>query len=187
MANAMVDFRKEIQKEGIQNVPVSTTAPSSAPLQVQSHQGTTNPPMRPRSLYTAHSYHAQTDDSNFQRYTEFSKYFETPPSDQWGGVTGSGTFSSSAAIWRQPRNPKPIATPYYATEEACVYTENWREHETDTGAGGAIATPHGIISLRLHNRIRVDMTIDRAVRVINFKAGIAIENEDKKLPGNFEW
>lgn len=62
-----------------------------------------------------------------------------------------------------------MATPYYTTEEACLYTENWREHETDASAGGAVATPHGTISLRLRNRIRVDMTVDRAVRVINFK------------------
>ena len=103
-----------------------------------------------------------------QRYSEFSKYFETPPSDQWNGI-GATTYSSSAAIWRQPRNQKSISTPYYATEEACIYTENWRDHDTDATAGAAVATPHGTISLRLHNRIRVDMTIDRAVRVINFK------------------
>lgn len=48
--------------------------------------------------------------------------------------------------------------------------ENWREHDAaDASVGGVVATPHGIISLRLHNRVRVDMTIDRAVRVINFK------------------
>ena len=82
---------------------------------------------------------------------------------------GSTSFSTSAAIWRQPRNQKSISTPFYATEEACIYTENWRDHDTDAVAGGAVATPHGTISLRLHNRIRVDMTIDRAVRVINFK------------------
>lgn len=71
------------------------------------------------------------------------------------------------ALWRQAR--KSIGGPYYVSDEAPVYTENWREHDADTGVGGAVATPHGTISLRLHNRIRVDMTVDRAVRVINFK------------------
>lgn len=33
----------------------------------------------------------------------------------------------------------------------------------------AIATPHGTISLCLPHRMRVDITIDRAVRLINFK------------------
>jgi len=80
-----------------------------------------------------------------------------------GGATG---YSGSVAIWRQAR--KSIG-PYYAAEEASIYAENWREHDADVGVGGAVATPHGTISLRLHNRIRVDMTIDRAVRVINFK------------------
>nr|KAF7407098.1 hypothetical protein H0235_014754 [Vespula pensylvanica] len=147
--------------------PQGTTllpACSVAPIQSQSAPAT---PMRPRSLYTAHSYHAQTEDANFQ-------YFETPPADQWSGITGATTYSSSAAIWRQPRTPKTMATPYYTTEEACLYTENWREHETDASAGGAVATPHGTISLRLRNRIRVDMTVDRAVRVINFKNNIVL-------------
>lgn len=71
-------------------------------------------------------------------------------------------------MWRQPRNSKTIA-PYY--EETCIYAENWREHDTDAAI---VTTPHGTISLRLHNRIRVDMTIDRAVRVINFKNNIVL-------------
>nr|XP_050862556.1 uncharacterized protein LOC127069507 [Vespula vulgaris] len=169
MANPCGEFRKDMQKCVAPTGPQGTTllpACSVAPIQSQSAPAT---PMRPRSLYTAHSYHAQTEDANFQRYNEFSKYFETPPADQWSGITGATTYSSSAAIWRQPRTPKTMATPYYTTEEACLYTENWREHETDATAGGAVATPHGTISLRLRNRIRVDMTVDRAVRVINFK------------------
>ncbi|KAF7386541.1 hypothetical protein HZH68_013673 [Vespula germanica] len=174
MANPCGEFRKDMQKCVASTGPQGTTllpACSVAPIQSQSAPAT---PMRPRSLYTAHSYHAQTEDTNFQRYNEFSKYFETPPADQWSGITGATTYSSSAAIWRQPRTPKTMATPYYTTEEACLYTENWREHETDASAGGAVATPHGTISLRLRNRIRVDMTVDRAVRVINFKNNIVL-------------
>ncbi|XP_012273853.1 uncharacterized protein LOC105696186, partial [Orussus abietinus] len=165
MANQSTEPRREAQK---------TAAVSVAnQLNTASLQTAPSAPMRPRSLYTAHTYHAQTDESNFQRYTEFSKYFDSPPADQWG-TAAAAAFSTSAAIWRQSRNPKPLAAPYYATEEACVYTENWREHEPDAGVGGALATPHGTISLRLHNRIRVDMTIDRAVRVINFKNNIVL-------------
>ncbi|XP_014607189.1 PREDICTED: uncharacterized protein LOC106788445 [Polistes canadensis] len=175
MANPCGEFRKDMQKGVASAGPQGTTllpACSMATIQSQSAPVT---PMRPRSLYTAHSYHPQTENTNFQRYSEFSKYFETPPADQWNGITGATTYSSSAAIWRQPRTPKSIATPYYTAEEACVYTENWREHEsTDASAGGAIATPHGTISLRLRNRIRVDMTVDRAVRVINFKNNIVL-------------
>ncbi|KAI4491325.1 hypothetical protein M0802_010258, partial [Mischocyttarus mexicanus] len=176
MANSCGEFRKDMQKCVASTGPQGTTllpACSMATIQSQSAPAT---PIRPRSLYTAHSYHAQTEDTNFQRYSEFSKYFETPPADQWNGITGATTYSSSAAIWRQPRTtPKTIATSYYTAEEACVFTENWREHgSTDTSAGGAIATPHGTISLRLRNRIRVDMTVDRAVRVINFKNNIVL-------------
>lgn len=125
-----------------------------------------------------------------QKYNEFSKFFE--PADQWIGVGGGGGggggagFTSTPGIWRQPRNPKPI-TPYYTSEEGgCLYAgDNWRDHqqhdnEIGNGAGGtsggAVATPHGTISLRLRNRIRVDMTIDRAVRVINFKVRFSTIN-----------
>ncbi|KAL1123350.1 hypothetical protein AAG570_002435, partial [Ranatra chinensis] len=40
--------------------------------------------------------------------------------------------------------------------------------------GLATATPHGTISLRLAHRIRIDITIDRAVRILNFKNNIAM-------------
>ncbi|XP_043470652.1 uncharacterized protein LOC122503939 [Leptopilina heterotoma] len=172
------EILKNVQKIG-QYPPIPM--PSSAPaITNQNHQSA--PPLRPRSLYTAHSYH---DESHFQRYSEFSKYYETPPSDQWGGggggggvgTTGNNVYSSTALNWRQPRNSKSIPSTYYAADEspaACIYTENWRDHDNEPIAGGAIATPHGTISLRLHNRIRVDMTIDRAVRVINFKNNIVL-------------
>ncbi|XP_035720238.1 uncharacterized protein LOC118440793 isoform X3 [Vespa mandarinia] len=174
MTNPCGEFRKDMQKRIAPGGPQSAILPACSMTTIQT-QSVPTTPMRPRSLYTTHSYHAQTEDTNFQvcifisRYSEFSKYFETPPADQWTGMTGTTTYSSSPAIWRQPRNLKTIAAPYYANEEPCVYTENWREHETDAGSGGAITTPHGTISLRLRNRIRVDMTVDRAVRVINFK------------------
>ncbi|KAF7391034.1 hypothetical protein HZH66_009514 [Vespula vulgaris] len=173
MANPCGEFRKDMQKRIAPAGPQPAVLPACSMTTIQTQSAPTTP-MRPRSLYTTHSYHAQTEDANFQRYSEFSKYFETPPADQWTSMTGATTYSNSAAIWRQPRNPKTIATPYYATEEPCVYTENWREHETDAGTGGAITTPHGTISLRLRNRIRVDMTVDRAVRVINFKNNIVL-------------
>ena len=105
------------------------------------------------------------------------KHYE--PTDQWIGMGGGGAaaFPVSPGIWRQPRNLKPMSAPYYGDEGGgCLYAgDNWRDYQhdneigTSSGGGGAIATPHGTISLRLHNRIRVDMTIDRAVRVINFK------------------
>lgn len=47
--------------------------------------------------------------------------------------------------------------------------ENWRELDLEPGIGAAVATPHGTISLRLHHRVRVDMTIDHAIRIINLK------------------
>ncbi|KAJ4440012.1 hypothetical protein ANN_08143 [Periplaneta americana] len=89
--------------------------------------------------------------------------------------TAYNTTAAAAGIWRQPRGtPKAVQAPYYVTEESSVYTENWREHDQEPGAGAALATPHGTMSLRLHDRVRVDMTIDRAVRIINFKNNIVL-------------
>lgn len=107
---------------------------------------------------------------NFQRYNEFTKYLEAPLSEQWTGLAGNGYSNTPATLWRQPRNSKSILPlSYQPAEETCGYSENWRDHEAENGIGGAIVTPHGTILLRLHNKIRVDMTIDRAIRVINFK------------------
>ena len=80
----------------------------------------------------------------------------------------SGGYSTGS-IWRQPRNLKSLVSPYYGPDEGCMYSENWRDHDTEMGIAGAVTTNHGTISLRLHNKVRVDMTIDRAVRIINFK------------------
>ncbi|XP_020281947.1 uncharacterized protein LOC109853843 [Pseudomyrmex gracilis] len=165
MANTCTEFRKEIHKSFI--LPAMQITPSYSVTTIQNQTSSTTA-MRPRSLYTAHNYHSQTEDLNYQRYNELSKYFE-PPTEQWNGANA---YSGSAAIWRQGR--KSIGGPYYAAEETSIYTENWREHEAEASAGGAVTTPHGTISLRLHNRIRVDMTIDRAVRIINFKNNIVL-------------
>ncbi|KAI4494475.1 hypothetical protein M0802_008967, partial [Mischocyttarus mexicanus] len=193
MVNSCGEFRKDMQKcvAPTAGTTQSGILPACTMTTIQNQSLIPITPMRPRSLYTAHSYHAQTEDTNFQRYSELSKYFETPPppADQWNGITsGANTYSSSPGpIWRKSRNPKTITAQYYPTDEGCVYTDNWRElHETDINGGGgggggggttsrgAFTTPHGTISLRLRNRIRVDMTVDRAVRVINFKNNIVL-------------
>lgn len=40
--------------------------------------------------------------------------------------------------------------------------------------GGPSVTPHGIITLRLHDRVRVDISLDRAIRVVNMRSGIVL-------------
>lgn len=39
---------------------------------------------------------------------------------------------------------------------------------------GTTITPHGVISLRLRERIRVDLSLDRAIRIVNSKNGIVL-------------
>lgn len=87
---------------------------------------------------------------------------EIPPCNQW---VSSG-FSTSSP-WRSQRGFKTYYTPCFSYEEG--YPENWREPDLEPGVGRILMTTNGTISLRLHNKIRVDMTVDRAIRLINFK------------------
>lgn len=65
MATSCGEYRKEIQKCNTQTgTQTANQQPCSVPA-IQ-NQTTSTVPMRPRSLYTAHSYHAQTDETNFQ-------------------------------------------------------------------------------------------------------------------------
>ncbi|EEB19334.1 conserved hypothetical protein [Pediculus humanus corporis] len=127
--------------------------------------------VRPRSLYTAHSYHGENDESNYSRYNDLTKYFDHSSSDQW----------NSSSRWRQLRSAgsKPtVVAPFFPNEDGppSIYADKWREitDATEPSPGAAIATATGIMSLRLHDRLRVDMTIDKAIRVINVKNNIVL-------------
>lgn len=83
-----------------------------------------------------------------------------PPCEQWvsNGLSTTGS-------WRSQRGLKTY--PCYPYKEAPY--ENWRGPDVEPGVGGTLMTSCGIISLRLFNKIRIDMTIDKAIRLINFK------------------
>lgn len=63
MTNACIELRKEIHKSFIS--PAMSTTPSYSMTTIQNQTGSTTT-MRPRSLYTAHNYHPQSEDANFQ-------------------------------------------------------------------------------------------------------------------------
>lgn len=46
---------------------------------------------------------------------------------------------------------------------------NWCECDIEPCGRMAVATAYGTISLLLRDQVRVDMTVDRGIRVINFK------------------
>ncbi|XP_063984828.1 uncharacterized protein LOC135166495 [Diachasmimorpha longicaudata] len=166
----MTNSAGEGGRETSKSVDHPTISNSAHHLQSRNSSTYGHTTMRPRSLYTTHSFTPQADSTNFQRYPEFSKYLETPPGEQWHNMAGGAASYPNGLLWR-PRNSKGCQ--YYPEDTS--YQENWRDHETPEGTSvGAVATPHGTISLRLHNKIRVDMTIDRAVRVINFKNNIVL-------------
>jgi len=64
MANTCTsEFRKEIHKSFV--LPTMQTTPSYSMTTIQNQTSSTTA-MRPRSLYTAHNYHPQPEDPNFQ-------------------------------------------------------------------------------------------------------------------------
>ncbi|GLV36908.1 wurstfest [Carabus blaptoides fortunei] len=73
-----------------------------------------------------------------------------------------GSVSLPNTSWRNRTIPRTIWI-----EEPC--TENRQDEPLGSGV-----TTHGIISLRLHDNIRVDMTLDRAIRIMNYKSNIAV-------------
>jgi hypothetical protein len=50
----------------------------------------------------------------------------------------------------------------------------WQGEPVEELAMGALVTGQGIISIRLHSGVRVDLTVDKAVRVINNKSNIIL-------------
>lgn len=68
-----------------------------------------------------------------------------------------------------PYVPKPITVKNYFTEDFNDYYG-----EDPYQASGTIISPHGVITLRLNERIRVDISPERAVRVSNSKNGIVL-------------
>ncbi|XP_045466490.1 uncharacterized protein LOC123675211 isoform X1 [Harmonia axyridis] len=100
---------------------------------------------RSRSVYTANSY--VSDDIVTSR--DLAKY-EGPHN------------------WHCPL-PKPITVKHFYSDD--INGEIWAD---DGYIGGTTVTPHGVISLRLHNRIRVDISLDRAIRIVNMKNAIIL-------------
>ncbi|XP_026467641.1 uncharacterized protein LOC113371217 [Ctenocephalides felis] len=115
-------------------------------------------------------------------------------------LTAATTSSSSSLqpLWRTPAaRAGKCPTGLYPGDDLYPYFEkkepSWRDPISEVAlesnspplglpnaptslglTGGATATPHGTISVRLRERIRVDLTIDKAVRVINFKNNIVM-------------
>lgn len=70
-------------------------------------------------------------------------------------------------------NPKQAITYPSRSDEDSTYQTIWKELNRNDALQdfnvGAVATPYGTISLRLHNRLRVEMSLDRAIRITNFE------------------
>ncbi|XP_038216517.1 uncharacterized protein LOC119835639 isoform X2 [Zerene cesonia] len=124
-------------------------------------------PVRPRSVYTAHSYNQE--ESNLSAFQDYSKFLE-------GGLGQAELVGATA--WQPPwRAPLQRKAPFYPGDDI-YHADTWRELEVTDVVGGAgynaSVTPHGTICLRLRDRVKVDMTIDGAVRVTNAKNNIIL-------------
>lgn len=195
------------------SVPLTTGGCSSTSLlglqfsntSQQQHQT----PLRPRSLYTTHTYqqHQRFQSSSAgpeeaggcfrstinrppswpSRSNEEPRYLEAPSSVEQSWYQHTNIPPS---LWRQQQPPSRSFNPksincnglqqqqiYIGDELTCTdNNNNWRDDDLLDAAGsaGAITTSHGTITLRLRNKIRLDMTIDRAVRLINFKVTLSL-------------
>ncbi|KAF7286286.1 wurstfest [Rhynchophorus ferrugineus] len=68
-----------------------------------------------------------------------------------------------------PHVPKPITVKNYFTDD---FNDYYGDDQYQMS--GTVISPHGVITLRLHDRIRVDISPERAVRIANSKNGIVL-------------
>ncbi|KAJ8967048.1 hypothetical protein NQ314_003165, partial [Rhamnusium bicolor] len=68
---------------------------------------------------------------------------------------------------RPPYVPKPITVKNYADDFTDIYSD-------DGYTGGTTISQHGVITMRLREYIRVDISLDRAIRISNAKNGIIL-------------
>ncbi|CAG9770169.1 unnamed protein product [Ceutorhynchus assimilis] len=94
-------------------------------------------------------------------FTTANVIAEVPPEDE-GEVDGP-------TCW-PPYVPKPIAVKNYFGQDS----KNDYSGEEQYQSSGTVISPQGVISIRLNERIRVDISPDRAVRVSNGRNGIVL-------------
>ncbi|KAK3925789.1 putative global transcription activator SNF2L2 [Frankliniella fusca] len=157
---------------------------------------------RPVPVCGSHPFPVPTEDNCQQRFAEFHPMYDGvieawppgSPAPLWrrpgpgpAPAAAKQTLSAAGALapGPPPLTPSPLPLlpplPFFPSDEPCIFSE-WRDscpwREADPGSpspsGTAVATPHGTMSLRLHDRVRVDMSVDRAIRVINLKNNIVL-------------
>jgi len=122
--------------------------------------------VRTRSLYTAHTFTPSVDEPAYQ-------FPDSPCSTGEPWLHTPNSYSSpSNGSWRyRAEKPYSNAPPHHQDDHPFYYSAEQEHKETPVAAE---ATPYGTICIRLAHRIRVDMTIDRAIRVINLKNSIVM-------------
>jgi len=83
------------------------------------------------------------------------------------GVTLDFSPSSILGVARPSRNIPEQQNAFAFDEDL-----HWRGEPIEELAMGALVTAQGIISVRLHSSLRVDITVDKAIRIINHKSRI---------------
>ncbi|XP_049853103.1 uncharacterized protein LOC126334675 isoform X1 [Schistocerca gregaria] len=135
-----------------------------------------------QSLFSAYTYHEDSDDAYSQVLSELDlvtkEQWQTPALAPMVGV-GMGV-GMAPATWQLTR-PPPFCpevigdAPPVAPE---AYTQDgWCDPDMVdgvTGGGALVATPHGTINLRLRDRVRVEMTVDQAIRIVSLKNNILL-------------
>ncbi|XP_037085734.1 uncharacterized protein LOC119106233 [Pollicipes pollicipes] len=126
--------------------------------------------VRPRSLYTAHSYLAEEVPNDYGQYESAAE-----PWQARGRLLRP--LRRAGRFWPLP--PKVAMAAAAGRMAAHMDREMRPELEYEAGGEdaeetGPMATSMGTITLRLYDRVRVDLSLNGSVRVINFKSNIVL-------------
>ncbi|XP_046388012.1 uncharacterized protein LOC124157381 isoform X2 [Ischnura elegans] len=156
-------------------------------------------PLRPRTAFSTSSFHAlPIPEKNFKRRGDFPKYFDSPPLEQWNGIlphpsaSSASVLTASIPLWRKPKSQsshKLQQIPYFSSEETLGFP-NWSEHDEQGWNGaslpsalpasnvglpvGVLCASGGMLSLALSETMRLDMTIERSIRIVNYQNNIVL-------------
>ncbi|CAL8110388.1 unnamed protein product [Orchesella dallaii] len=122
--------------------------------------------LRPRSAFSSGSFDV-TDDLE-DSFLSSQLFGATSP--DWNEATHSPYLGGSVAS--QIGDPvEPALSSLYLNEEGLA---NWRGECVEETAMGALVTNYGIMSVRLHDGVRVDLTVDKAIRILNYQSNIIL-------------
>uniref|UniRef100_A0A1B6E0L1 Uncharacterized protein n=1 Tax=Clastoptera arizonana TaxID=38151 RepID=A0A1B6E0L1_9HEMI len=130
---------------------------------------TSSYPGKPRSIYSSLSYQ---ETPTYPRFNDSYNYYDGTLLDQDCSY-GPELYPTQyyQPMWGLPSHKNKLS--YFPEEKHCI--DPYLDPDSDEKPPGVfIATEHGTMVIRLPHRMRIDMTIDRAIRILNFKTNVTL-------------